>query len=248
MSDRMPNRPPASRPQSSDGALSIQFDCPTCGEHLSVRRTAPHGQRIRCPTCEHVFRLDPQPRPSSFPMRKMLRRTLWRPQLLVLVGLGLALALAVWLTRPAAESPRNCSALVPRPTSGVQFGKPTRRGRGELTVFNGTAFDAVAVLINPGQAQPKRAMYVRRGELARLPGISADSYQLLFQLGDEWLETRQFCRPQHTARFDELLTFDEIRTEDRVNYRTISVTLNPMPDGTALTTDLPNAPLLLPPE
>jgi hypothetical protein len=149
---------------------------------------------------------------------------------------------------PAGTSAsENCGIQAPRPRSGIELGGSYRGGRGRITVNNGSASDALAVLQDAFSRRPRRAIYIRTGETGIVTSIPPGRYQLLFQFGEVWLHSRRFCHVDRTAQFDDVFAFDERTEDDGVTYRSFRVTLHAVPNGEATTSALPNEPLLLPP-
>lgn len=134
---------------------------------------------------------------------------------------------------PATESEHCTGHEAPRPSSNEDLGGDFRRGKGELEISNGTSYDAVAVLTDARTRHPGRAIYIRRGEKAKMIGIPVGVYRLQFQLGARWTNDKSFCYPVSRSEFDESLAFDERVLSDRREYRRFSVTLNGVIGGNA---------------
>jgi len=108
-----------------------------------------------------------------------------------------------------------------------------RNGEGELTVENGLDLDAVAVLSRDDWLL---AVYIRNNSSHTLNGIPDGNYDLFFTLGEDWDAGQgAFTRRRDLSRFDELFPF----TSTPTTYTVWSVTLHPVPGGTADSHDVP---------
>jgi hypothetical protein len=142
---------------------------------------------------------------------------------------------------PACET-----GLTFRPKSGAEIGGRHRGGLGRLRVENGTANDAVAVLVDNATLVAKRAIYVRSRETGVVSSIPAGTYRLRFQLGDTWLRQRRFCSAIATSEFNDTFDFREVPSENAIEYSAFEVTLQPVRWGAARTRTLSAADLVLP--
>jgi hypothetical protein len=107
-----------------------------------------------------------------------------------------------------------------------------RNGEGELTVFNGMDLDAVAVLSRDDWLL---AVYIRPGNHT-ITGIPDGNHDLFFTLGEDWDAGQgAFTRRRDLSRFDEPFRF----TSTPTTYTVWSVTLHPVPGGTADSHDVP---------
>lgn len=135
-----------------------------------------------------------------------------------------------------------------RPGSSVELGREYRGGLGRLQIANGTAFDAVAVLLTSQTARPRRAIYIRKQETGVITEIPPGTYQLQFQLGVDWpRHGTSFCQVHATSEFDRPLAFTERPSDDGQYYSAFEVTLHPVPEGTATTHEIPRSAFRLPP-
>lgn len=135
-----------------------------------------------------------------------------------------------------------------RPTSGRELGGRHRGGHGRITIANGTANDAVAVLSAVSDGRPRRAIFIRSGEDGLITSIPVGTYRLQFQFGELWLVSRRFCTISGTSEFAEAFNFTENAVDGSIEYQTFSVSLHATPSGNASTRRLDNGPLLLPPQ
>ena len=104
-----------------------------------------------------------------------------------------------------------------------------------MRVANGTAFDAVTVLIDDVTDTPLRAIFIRTGESGAMTSVPPGRYRLRFQLGSDWLAERRFCKPRGTSEFDGAFNFEEIESDGGTRYSVHEVTLHAVPRGTART-------------
>jgi hypothetical protein len=115
-------------------------------------------------------------------------------------------------------------------------------GPSTLEISNGGSHDAVAKLLdtsNPTPASPKgrviRFVYIRAQSKFTLTGILPGSYVLRFATGTDWDDgAHAFRRDQAFYEFDDRFDFEITGTF----YTTWSVTLNPVPGGTATTNSI----------
>ena len=140
-----------------------------------------------------------------------------------------------------------CDASAPRPRSGAEIGGSSRGGLGKLTVMNGTAHDAVAVLINGATGRGARAIYIRGGENGLVTQVPVGKYRIQFRLGTTWQRSRTFCEVQSTSEFDRPLAFEEIDMEDGIRYSAVEISLHAVPGGHARTHAIPDKAFELPP-
>jgi len=122
-----------------------------------------------------------------------------------------------------------------RPQSGKELGSRYRGGLGELRIANGTDVDAVTVLIDNETGLPRRAIFIRSGESGTMMSVPTGRYRLQFRLGSDWLSERRFCRIRGTYEFDGAFDFEEVQADRAVKYSVFTVTLQPVPEGTART-------------
>lgn len=133
------------------------------------------------------------------------------------------------------------------PRSGTELGGQHRGGLGRLQVANGTDSDAVAVLIDDATETPRRAIFIRSGELGAVTSVPSGRYRLRFQLGTDWLAERRFCRIRGTSEFSSAFDFQEIESDKGTRYSAYEVTLHPVPQGTARTHAVSDSRFELPP-
>jgi hypothetical protein len=109
-------------------------------------------------------------------------------------------------------------------------------GHGELTVENGTAEDAVVRLSDVAADQTMRWFFVQTHSSAHVPGIPQGSYRLTYTTGIDWIESEDSFRwhPSY-SQFERAFDYSENRDSEGVQYKTISVTLQPVPSGNVRT-------------
>lgn len=123
-----------------------------------------------------------------------------------------------------------------RPENGTIFLQTARHSGGSLQVKNGTKWDAVVKLVSPHRKYTFVSFYVREGRTATVPQIRANTYKLVFALGEGWDERRgRFHRIFSTSAFESLLTISKNAFD---SYNGYSVTLNPVVDGNAATGEI----------
>jgi hypothetical protein len=128
------------------------------------------------------------------------------------------------------------SAPVDRLKTGTNIWKPSgSSGRGTLRIHNGTSYDAAAKLLGEEQ-DISRFVYIRAGEVTTLRGIAPCQCRLLFALGSDWNPSaEEFQKDSAFSIFDDSFRFEESKIENGVRSSAISVTLHPVPQGTATT-------------
>jgi len=139
-----------------------------------------------------------------------------------------------------------CEGIVLAPKSGTEIGGRHRGGLGNLTIKNGSESDAIAVVIDAASLQPRRAIYIRRGEPGLMKSMPVGTYIVRFQLGETWLAARRFCNIVSTSEFENHVEFTETRTETGTKFSRVELTLYTVQGGNAPTDLLPNDPLPLP--
>ena len=148
----------------------------------------------------------------------------------------------------APANPVACKpADVIRPRTSQELGQFYLTGHGRLTISNGTAMDAVAVLVRASDRTPYRAIYIRTGERGVFTRVARGRYYLQFQFGVDWLRERRFCEVQGVSQFVDPLEFEEFYDYDGVTYTTFEVTLHPVTGGNARTERIPATQFQLPP-
>lgn len=149
---------------------------------------------------------------------------------------------------PATAAPLSvrCEAEIAPPASGAEIGGRYRGGLGSLTIKNGSESDAIAVVLDATTQQPRRAIYIRRGEVGLMSSMPVGSYIVRFQLGDTWLGSRRFCNISSTSEFEDRIEFTERRSDTGTEFSRVELTLFTVQGGNAPTDALPNVPLLLP--
>jgi hypothetical protein len=112
-------------------------------------------------------------------------------------------------------------------------------GRGTLKVTNGTNYDAVVRLAEESSKNTRRLVYVRAKSKLKIEGIGECQCLLQFSLGRDWdKNTGKFLRDKSYSQFDDLLEFRETRTNAGIEWKTFEVTLHPVIDGNAQTTQI----------
>lgn len=131
------------------------------------------------------------------------------------------------LLPPADARPIHYNSL---PSATVIHSDLVTNGNGELTVENGTSEDAVVLLSDVAN----RALwfFVKARSSADVAKIPEGSYTLGFTTGLNWVESEDTFRwhPSY-SEFERLFLYSEQRDSKGIQYKSISVTLNPVPLG-----------------
>ena len=134
------------------------------------------------------------------------------------------------VSRPSLDTPGEIGLALQRnrPPNGTIFVQTSTQGRGELTIQNGTKWDAQVKLVSPTRKYIFISVYVHSGKSATVSNIRPNTYKLIYALGEGWDDARnRMFRISSTAAFDKLLTFE--RSTDY--YSTYRVTLHPVEGG-----------------
>ena len=109
-------------------------------------------------------------------------------------------------------------------------------GLGQLTVNNGTSSDAVIRLVDNVTERSARWVYVRSGAVIKITGIEPGGYALRYTLGRDWDDVRkQFNVYATYYEFEKPLLYAESDEGKSTKFKSISVTLHPVPLGNART-------------
>jgi hypothetical protein len=131
----------------------------------------------------------------------------------------------------------------PRPTDYNSLPTGTRieedigiGGHGKLTVENGTSDDAVVRLCDVATDQTLRWFFVQAHSSAHVAKVPRGTYRLAFTTGLNWVESEDtFSWHPSYSEFDKTFEFSERRDSEGVQYKAISVTLNPVMFGNVKT-------------
>jgi hypothetical protein len=107
-------------------------------------------------------------------------------------------------------------------------------GHGELTIKNGTSFDAIVNLVEPRTRSVVRSLYVQSGKNFVEKNIAPGPYQIYFSTGKDWdSKTRSFQDDALYGRFETQIEFYE--REDpltgKMEFRGYAVTLQYVEGG-----------------
>lgn len=140
---------------------------------------------------------------------------------------------------PAPAAPKT-KPVVSRLKTGTNILTPRGpSGRGTLRIDNGTSYDSTVRLLDEETHTVRQYVYIRAREATTLSAIGPCQCGLYFALGTDWSRPeKKFLENSSYSVFDEPLWFNESRTDNRVRWATFSVTLHPVPEGTAKTTQL----------
>jgi hypothetical protein len=105
-------------------------------------------------------------------------------------------------------------------------------GYGELEVQNGTSDDAVLSLYDLAGDETIREVYVKANHAVQMKEIPAGTYQLAYMAGLDWDdgEATFRCDPDY-AEFERKFAFTEEKNQEGIQYRAITVTLQPVVGG-----------------
>ncbi len=120
------------------------------------------------------------------------------------------------------------------PTGTVLKKNPAyMQGDGELTISNGTQYDAVAKLITNGSSGTSVfTVYVKAHDDYVIKNILDGSYRLAFAQGSNWdSASKEFTRDESFSSFDDAFDYETTSTQ----FTTYSITLNAVDGGTAET-------------
>lgn len=134
----------------------------------------------------------------------------------------------------------------PRPTEYNSLPTGTRiaedigaDGHGKLTVENGTSEDAVVQLSDVATDQTVRWFFVKAHSSAHKALIPQGTYRLTFTTGLNWVESEDtFSWQPSYYEFEQTFEYREQRDSEGVQYKTISVTLNPVLFGNVRTKEI----------
>lgn len=107
-------------------------------------------------------------------------------------------------------------------------------GRGELTVENGTSFDAVVHLVDLKTGKTIRTFFVQRGNTFTERQIASGLYGIYFATGVNWNSgLKKFTSDASYSQFGKNLEYSEKRDSEasKVEYATYKITLHPVVGG-----------------
>jgi len=121
--------------------------------------------------------------------------------------------------------------------NGTEIRKRRRlNGHGELTIENGTSYDAVVILLDLNSGKTIRTFYVVTGDTFTERQISPGLYGLFFSTGSDWnTASKKFNSAASYSHFGENLEYTEKIDQDTEKVETITykVSLQPVPGGSA---------------
>ncbi|NEQ51725.1 MAG: hypothetical protein F6K11_16555 [Leptolyngbya sp. SIO3F4] len=107
-------------------------------------------------------------------------------------------------------------------------------GYSRLTIDNGESRDAVVKLMDRASGETLRYVYVKAHSQVTLESLGTCECELKFATGVDWdIETQQFRKRQKLSAFSDPLEFIVEYRDDGEYWRTYTVTLHRVPDGTA---------------
>lgn len=112
-------------------------------------------------------------------------------------------------------------------------------GRGVLHISNGTAFDAIAKLVDADTNSTVRLVYVQANSDGEIANISSGDYLVKFALGTGYnRDSGRFLYSQSFAKFVETFDFHQYRTSDGIQWTNYDISLHPVVGGTARTSSI----------
>jgi hypothetical protein len=109
-------------------------------------------------------------------------------------------------------------------------------GLGELTVENGTEYDAVVLLVELNTEKTIRNFYVTAGNTFTEPRIAPGLYAIYFVTGSDWNpELKTFNSNANYSQFGRNVEFSEKpdQVSGKIEYSTYKITLQPVIGGDA---------------
>lgn len=107
-------------------------------------------------------------------------------------------------------------------------------GYSQLTIDNGEGRDAVVKLTDRDSGETLRFVYVKARSQVTLENLGTCSCELKFATGVDWdHQIQQFRKRQKLSAFSDPLEFTVEYDDKGAYWRTYSVTLHRVPDGTA---------------
>jgi hypothetical protein len=132
-------------------------------------------------------------------------------------------------SRPPASLPNGTNIIPPQDL----------QGRGKLKIANGTTYDAAVKLVDSVSGKTQHFVYVQAKQEVTLKNISPCTCILKFNLGSDWNKTTQkFLQNRSFSKFGNPLDFKEVKKETGVEWMDYTVTLHPVPHGSARTTPI----------
>lgn len=128
------------------------------------------------------------------------------------------------------------SALLPEAsvhsTGDEMAPKSSARGRGRLTLINGTGEDAVILVLDVDTGELARSIYVSAGTTGTIEGVPKGTYSVNVTTGTNWSDgEKSFLEDPSYFTFSHSYRFAETEFSDRIEYSKWSLTLNEVPDG-----------------
>ena len=220
--------------------------------YMSNGRRSGHASSCRAcgrtPQIEHLN----QSIAVNFPQRlsSVLRGYVLPGALMMVSIIGLVVVLPRTLSQAIQSSTESATlkpAPVPSPSrspislpNGTNLIPPLNlQGYANLTVNNGTPRDAAVKLVDTVSGETIRFVYVQANHDVTIKNIPSCTCIFKFSTGTDWDgHTRKFLQNPSFSQFTDPFTFEEIKTEDGVNWQGYKVTLHSVPDGNAQTTPI----------
>jgi len=137
----------------------------------------------------------------------------------------------------APEPPRSSGGL----NGGISLGNGTEiksrlnlDGHGELTIKNGTSYDAIVNLVEPGSQRLVRSFYVQSRKEFVEKSIAPGTYEIYFSTGKGWdAKSLTFQDDAIYGRFERRVQFSEHQDPftGKIEFRGYEVTLQAVEGG-----------------
>jgi hypothetical protein len=118
-------------------------------------------------------------------------------------------------------------------------------GNGVLTVQNGTSEDAVVRLYDLHDERTICWFFVRQNDSASTAHVPEGDYRLAYTMGLDWIESDDAFRWQPSyGEYEKAFHYTEQRDYQGIQYKKISVTLQPVHGGNVKTRSISRAEFL----
>lgn len=239
---------------SEESHVGKHLRCARCGSLvliLDAARDMVRPEPPPAPSFKHTQQTHPVKRESSFKSSYVVAVAAC-----ILLAVG-AVSLIVYATHAGSPSPAptivdeepipkaaepTAVAADPRPNeynsllTGTRIEGCAGGGRGELKVDNGTTEDAVVRLSDVATDDTVCWFFVQAHSSAHMKHIPQGTFTLAFTTGLNWNESEDvFTWHPSYDQFDRVFEFNEQRDSEGVQYKTVSVTLNPVLFGNVRT-------------
>ncbi|MGC5010609.1 hypothetical protein ACLQ2R_07585 [Streptosporangium sp. DT93] len=117
-----------------------------------------------------------------------------------------------------------------RLSNGSFVASESRSGRGSLELRNGTAQDAVVILVRGGRKAV--SVYVRKKSKFKIQGVRDGNYKIYYTFGEDWdSKARTFTRSCDFQQFGKSVRFTTTRTATHIRWSVWTITLHSVVGG-----------------